>query len=123
MNKHTELLVEVKEQGIWGRIKSIVKRLFYKKNRVENKAVKIDNHLNMQVAEKNINFMQGQDLALLELQKKYRTGEIKESDLAEEQLKALCDLYDKQINGLRASNEVRKQRLLKYREKMNITNV
>ena len=126
MNRNTELLIEIKEQGIWGKVKSFFKRLFYKPNEVENISVKIDDTSKRQVSkkvEKSMNFIQGQDVELLELQKKYKEGEIKEANMTEEQIKSLCDLYDKQISELRASNEARKQRLLKYREKMNMTNI
>ena len=126
MNRNTELLIEIKEQGIWGKVKSFFKRLFYKPNEVENISVKIDDTSKRQVSkkvEKSMNFIQGQDVELLELQKKYKEGEINEANMTEEQIKSLCDLYDKQISELRASNEARKQRLLKYREKMNMTNI
>jgi len=126
MNRNTELLIEIKEQGIWGKVKSFFKKLFYKPNKVENVSVKIDETSKRQVSkkvEKSMNFIQGQDVELLELQKKYKEGEIKEANMTEEQIKSLCDLYDKQISELRASNEARKQRLLKYREKMNMTNI
>ena len=56
---------------------------------------------------------------LLNLQKEYRSGKIREEDLSQEQILSLCDLYDKQITILRKSNELRKQNLLQYRK--NIT--
>ena len=52
----------------------------------------------------------------VKLQKKYRSGEIKEEDMTEEQIKSLCDLYDKQIAILKKSNKLRKQRLYEYRK-------
>lgn len=55
---------------------------------------------------------------LLKLQKSYESGEIKEEDLTDEQVDKLLELYQDQIDGLRISNERRKQKLLEYREKM-----
>ena len=61
--------------------------------------------------------IENEETKLLKLQKQYRTGEIKEEELTEEQIYSLGALYDKQIAELRKSNEVRKQRLLEYRRK------
>lgn len=61
--------------------------------------------------------IEDEDTILLKLQKQYRNGEIKEKDLSEEQIRKLCNLYDKQIVNLTKSNELRKKRLLKYRNK------
>ena len=55
---------------------------------------------------------------LLNLQKSYESGEVKEEDLTDEQVDKLLELYQDQIDGLRISNERRKQKLLEYREKM-----
>lgn len=59
---------------------------------------------------------------MLKLQKQYRKGEIKEEDLTETQYKSLCDLYDRQISNLKKSNEIRKQKLLQYRKKLQADN-
>jgi len=130
MNKKVETtnLMEIKENGIWNKIKNFFRKVFYKKNEgVEVRTVneKVEEKTNVKpVANSslNIGFIQDNNKELYELQSKYRKGEIKESDLTKEQIKQLSDLYDKQIKELRASNEVRKQRLLKYREKMTTAN-
>jgi hypothetical protein len=130
MNKKTDTksLVEIKENGVWGKIKNFFKKVFYKKNesvefKTINESVEEKTNINP-IVDSTINngFIQDNNKELYELQSKYRKGEIKESDLTKEQIKQLSDLYDKQIKELRASNEVRKQRLLKYREKMATTN-
>lgn len=130
MNKSIETtnLMEIKENGIWNKIKNFFRKVFYKKNEgVEVRTVNenVEEKTNVKpVANSslNIGFIQDNNKELRELQSKYRKGEIKESDLTKEQIKQLSDLYDKQIKELRASNEVRKQRLLKYREKMATAN-
>lgn len=47
---------------------------------------------------------------MLKLQKGYESGEIKEEDLIDEQVDALLELYQDQIDGLRMYNERRKKK-------------
>ena len=70
----------------------------------------------------SIKNIEDEETKLLKLQKQYRSGEIKEEELTEEQVNSLCALYDKQMEILRKSNETRKQKLLEYRRKMQIDN-
>ena len=63
-------------------------------------------------------FVFGKNKESLELQRRYREGKIKLEELSEDQIRELCDLYDKQIRELRLSNEYRKKKLLQYREEM-----
>ena len=60
--------------------------------------------------------VESEETELLNLQKRYRNGEIKASELTKIQIKSLCDLYDKQIEELQKSNEKRKKRILQYRK-------
>lgn len=130
MNKKVETtnLMEIKEIGIWSKIKKIFKKVFYKKNesvefRTINEGVEEKTNIKPIVnSMNNTGFIQDNNKELRELQSKYRKGEIKESDLTKEQIKELSNLYDKQISELRASNKVRKQRLLKYRDQVATTN-
>ena len=62
--------------------------------------------------------IENEETKLLKLQKQYRSGEIKEEELTQEQVNSLCALYDKQIANLKKSNEIRKQKLLEYRRKL-----
>ena len=66
----------------------------------------------------SIRNIEDEETKLLKLQKQYDNGEIKEEDLTQEQYSSLCDLYDKQIAELKKSNEIRKQKLLEYRKKL-----
>ena len=61
---------------------------------------------------------ENEETKLLKLQKQYRNGEVKEEELTEEQINSLTALYDKQIANLRKSNQIRKQKLLEYRKKL-----
>ena len=65
-----------------------------------------------------MDFIHSSNVEIIELQKLYREGKIKEEELSEEQYNALVDLYDKQITELKLANESRKKRLAAYREKM-----
>ena len=97
-NTNEKSLVKVNENGIFYKIKQFFKNLFHKKEVV-----------NTYIDEETL---------LLMLQKKYRSGEIKEEEMTDEQIKSLCALYDKQIAKLKKSNKLRKQKILKYRNNM-----
>ena len=70
----------------------------------------------------SIKNIEDEETKLLKLQRQYRSGEIKEEELTEEQVNSLCTLYDRQIANLKKSNNMRKQRLLEYRKKLQTDN-
>ena len=70
----------------------------------------------------SIRNIEDEETKLLKLQKQYRTGKINAEELSEQQIKSLGKLYDRQIENLRKSNEIRKQKLLKYRMKIQTSN-
>lgn len=125
-NTQEKSLVQVNENSIFYKIKSFFRNLFHKDKEIENNVpidtisndniVKNDNKKSAFV--ENLRNIENEDTLLLKLQKQYRSGEIKEEDLTEEQKKSLYDLYDKQIAKLKKSNELRKQKLLEYRRKL-----
>ena len=129
MKKNTDekSLVRINEDSIFYKIKQFLKGLFSKKEPINNiiaetnKAIlPNDNKKNKFMEEiKNI---EDEETLLLKLQKKFRSGEIKEEELSNEQVNSLCVLYDKQIANLKKSNEMRKQRLLEYRRNMQTDN-
>ena len=53
---------------------------------------------------------------LLDLQNRYRKGEIADDDLTQEQINSLCMLYDKQIEDLKRTIEAKKQQISKYKK-------
>lgn len=55
------------------------------------------------------------DTNILDLQKKYREGLIKEEDLTEEQYQCLLTLYNKQIDELKTTLNMKKQELRNYK--------
>ena len=127
-NTNEKSLVKVNQNSIFYKIKQFFKNIFHNNKSTDNNTpaetqnsiVTDDNKRNTFMEEiKNI---EDEETILLKLQKKFRSGEIKEEELSDEQVNSLCALYDKQIANLKKSNEIRKQRLLEYRRKMQTDN-
>ena len=124
-NTQKKSLVQVNENSIFYRFKNFFKNLFYKNKVVNNvsNTIEIPENTMHTTEQKNL-FMESiknnenEETKLLKLQKQYRNGEVKEEELTEEQINSLTALYDKQIANLRKSNQIRKQKLLEYRKKL-----
>lgn len=131
MEKNTQekSLVQVNENSIFYKIKRFFKNLFNKNvDTTDNYGAIEENNNSVKSENKKNSFMESirniedEETKLLKLQKQYRSGEIKEEELTEEQINSLCNLYDKQIADLKKSNKMRKQRLLEYRRKLQTDN-
>lgn len=131
MKKNTQekSLVQVNENGIFYKIKKFFKNLFNRNaNTTNNYAIVKETESLVANENKKNSFMESikniedEETKLLKLQKQYRSGEIKEEELSEEQINSLCKLYDKQIANLKKSNDIRKQKLLEYRRKLQTDN-
>ena len=127
-NTQDKSLVQVNENSIFYKIKKFFRNLFYKNNSNDETINATETTtINNRESNKNsfmesIKNIEDEETLILKLQKQYRSGEIKEEELTEEQVNSLCTLYDKQIENLRKSNEVRKQKLLEYRRKLQTDN-
>ena len=128
-NTQEKSLIQVNENSIFYKIKSFLKNLFKKNNNtIDNYSVIEEKDRSKKNSNKkdsfleNIKNIENEETKLLKIQKQYRSGEIKEEELTEEQVKSICKLYDKQIANLRKSNEIRKQKLLEYRKKLQTDN-
>jgi hypothetical protein len=125
-NTQEKSLVQVNRNGIFNKIKMFFKNLFSKNNVIDNNCYTIEDEKNNENIKKSfmesIRNIEDEETKLLKLQKQYRNGEIKEEELTEEQVNSLCALYDKQIANLRKSNQIRKQKLLEYRRKLQTDN-
>ncbi len=127
-NTQEKSLVEVNENSIFYKIKNFFRNLFHRKEAVNNVIGFETIEKNIEKSEQKNAFMESiknienEETKLLKLQKQYRSGEIKEEELTEAQVNSLCTLYDKQIENLRKSNQVRKQKLLEYRRKFQVDN-
>lgn len=122
-NTQNKALIIVNKSSVLYKIREFFYNLFYKKERIDYKqAVSETDKIQEKMEKQKDNFTEyiknisNEETKLLKLQKQYRSGEIKERELTAEQVKQLCDLFDKQINNLIKSNEARKQKLLKYRK-------
>lgn len=124
-NTQDKSLVQINENSIFYKSKSFFKNLFYReKNNVSEpvhiiEETSINNKNSFMESIKNI---EDEEIKLLKLQKQYRSGQIKEEELTQEQVNSLCALYDKQIENLKKSNQIRKQKLLEYRRKLQTDN-
>lgn len=123
-NTQEKSLVQINENSIFYKIKKFFRKLFNKTEKLESyntiqtsieKSENNDEKKNAFLQE--IRNVETEETKLLNLQKQYRNGEVKEQ-ITEEQAKSLCDLYDKQIAQLKKSNEARKKKLLEYRKKL-----
>ena len=126
-NTQEKSLVQVHENGIFYKIKSFFKNLFNRNTTTNYDIVKEDKSIVESENTKNtfmesVKNIENEETKLLKLQEQYRSGEIKEEELTQEQVSSLCALYDKQIANLRKSNEIRKQKLLEYRRKLQTDN-
>ena len=131
MEKNTKetMLIKSNEKSIFYKIKMFFVDIFNKQRRDDSK---LNFHEQVQTTVENenkkSNFMEyiknigNEETKLLKLQKQYHKGEIREEDLTEEQVTSLCALYDKQIAELKKLNEVKKQKILEYRKKLQTDN-
>lgn len=119
-------LVKVNENSIFYKIKIFFKNLFHKGNNINiiqgTRDITIENESKKDSFMEGIRKIEDEETKLLKLQKQYRSGEIKKEELTEEQIKSLNKLYSKQITNLRKSNEIRKQKLLEYKRKLQTNN-
>lgn len=122
-NKQEKALIEVNENSIFYKIKNFFRNLFKKQKNINatSETFSNDNTGNDTQKKKFLEYIrniENEETKLLKLQKQYRNGEIKESELTEIQYQSLCDLYDKQISNLKKSNEFRKQKILQYKKRL-----
>lgn len=111
-------LIEIKENSFFYKIKMFLRKKLFKTSNSQMKNIsnnRIDSKIN---EEKRIEFCQGINNDLLDLKKKYHSGEIKSSDLSPEQIRELIKLYNQQNKELETSNELKKQKLLNHRTQM-----
>lgn len=125
-NKQEKSLIEVSTNSIFYKIKSFFRRLFKKQvvedTIVEKISVNSNNDNRKEKFVEYIRNIEDEETKILKLQKQYRSGEIKEEELSKEQVTLLCALYDKQIANLKKSNEIRKQKILQYKNRFQTDN-
>ena len=122
-NTQEKDLIERNESTIFGKIKNFFRNLFKKKeiNEIsEEKEVDVHEEKKQEFTE-YVKKTEDEDTQLLDLQRRYRKGEIGDNDLTEEQIEALCDLYDRQIISLKKSIEAKQQQITEYKKANGIS--
>ncbi len=122
-NTQEKDLIERNESTIFGKIKNFFRNLFKKKeiSKIsEEKEVDINEEKKQEFKE-YVKKTEDEDTQLLDLQRRYRKGEIGDNDLTEEQIEALCDLYDRQIISLKKSIEAKQQQITEYKKANGIS--
>ena len=129
MGKHLEekSLIIVNENSILNKIKSFFKNLF-RRNTVKEPQIASAENGNIQSDKRKEDFIESvrniedEETKLLKLQQQYDKKLIETKDLPKDQIKALINLYKKQISELSKSNAKRKQKILEYRKKLQTDN-
>ena len=119
-NTQEKNLIERNEENIFIKIKNFFKGLFGKKGEEVNNTVNEEIEMEMEKSEvfrSNIRNIEIDENNIFELQRRYRKGEISDSELTQEQINALCQLYDSQIADLKRNISAKEQQLAKYKKK------
>lgn len=119
-NTQEKNLIEKNEKSLFGKIKNFFKKLFSKKENpdetesVEESSAKEKENNNFR---EYIKMTEDEETRLLDLQARYRRGEIGKNDLTEEQIDALCNLYDKQIEELKKSIKIKEEKIAEHKRR------
>lgn len=119
-NTQEKNLIEKNENNnIFIKIKNFFRNIFYKKN---DNSIKQTKEIVTEETDNNYSFKsyikrtESEETKLLDLQNRYRKGEIADDDLTQEQINSLCMLYDRQIEDLKRTIEAKKQQISKYKK-------
>ena len=116
-NTQEKNLTEKREKGLFSNIKNFFRNLFSKKQVQEiGKENAIINEQTSSFKE-SVKTIENEETQLLDLQERYRRGEITENDLTDEQIEALCDLYDRQIEELKRTIKIKEEKIEQHRRK------
>lgn len=119
-NTQEKSLIEKKKKSIVGIIKDFFAKMFKKKPKdIKHEVVseEINKEKENNEFKEYIKRTENEETKLLELQRRFRNGEIGQDDLTEEQIDALCDLYDKQIEELKKSIEIKEQKIAENKKR------
>ena len=107
-----KMLIEVKEKNIFKRIINFIKRIFSKNQE--------SSFTNTEIHQKDSSFIKKneEERKILNMQKSFESGAIKESDLTETEKNNLLKLYNEQIRDLQQDIENYKKSLNLYKEKI-----
>ena len=122
MKENTEekdLIERNEDNNIFGKIKNFFRNLFGKKEIEVNNVV--DEHLEMEMEKSDafrdsIRNVEVDNSNIFELQRRYHNGEVSIKELTNEQINALCDLYDDKIADLKKTIAAKEQILANYKK-------
>lgn len=120
-NTQEKNLIKRNDKNIFGRIKNFFENIFKRKEE-KNEIIKeefSESELEKSDGFKNYIKIGDNGIELMELQTRYRRGEISDNDLTQEQIDSLCMLYDKQIEEIKRQIEVKERKLSEYKRKNN----
>ena len=120
-NTQEKNLIKRNDKNIFGKIKNFFENIFKRKEE-KNEIVKeefSESELEKSDGFKNYIKIGDNGIELMELQTRYRRGEISDNDLTQEQIDSLCMLYDKQIEEIKRQIEVKERKLSEYKRKNN----
>ena len=112
-------LIERNENSIFGKIKNFFKNLFGKKEVEVNNLVDEATEMEMEKSEafrSSIRNIEVNENNIFELQRRYHKGEVSVKELTNEQINALCDLYDDKIADLKKTIAAKEQMLENYKK-------
>lgn len=115
-NTQEKNLIEKEEKGIFIKIKKFFKNLFKRNKDIDKEEINSEKEEHSNFKE-YIKMTEDEETKLLELQRKYRAGEIAENDLTDEQIDDLSKLYDKQIEELKKSIALKEQKIAEYKKR------
>lgn len=121
-NTQEKNLIEKKEKSVFQKIKNFFKKVFGKKQIENNIQPDIIEEESNNEFKESIKMTEDEETKLLELQRRYRRGEIAENDLTEEQIDALCELYDKQIEDLKQSIRIKEEKIAEHKKRIENNN-
>ena len=126
MGKHLDekSLMTVNRKSIFYKIKTFFEK-FFRQDSVHQNRTQVDS-IKDNAEQPNINSkddfietlrnIENDETKLLKLQKQFDNGEIDRSQLSEEQITRLTELYKKQINDLEESNEKRINKIRQHKD-------
>lgn len=102
------------EISIWKRIVNFIKKLFGKNDVLLIDSPKTDNYSFKNNTIEEIS----KEYKILELQRKYENGSIKEDELSDYEKDSLKKLYKKQIETLKTNIAIKEKEILGYKEQI-----
>ena len=106
------------EEGFFSKLKKFFSNLFKKGNDVEE--IQYNSEEEQNEFRSSIEIKQNKDeLKIINLQKQYKAGNIKEEDMADEERKKLIELYKTQNEALR--NEIEEKKIVIQKKIASLT--